>query len=109
VFRLLKWLVMLAAIAAMLGAASYAGARFTTGRLVGPTPPLSGREIRFEFKGVEELPGRPRAWVFTYGASRLPGVRSARIYVSPTGRLIATRPADLDLRLEAWEKAQQPE
>ena len=108
IFRLIKWLIVLAMVGAALTAASYAGARFTAGRLLGPEPPLSGRTVQFVYKGVEQLPGKPRAWVFTYTQSSLPGVRSARIYVSPTGKLIAIRPRDLDRRLDAWAKAQEP-
>lgn len=108
IFRLIKWLIVLAMVGAGLAAASYAGARFTAGRMLGPQPPLSGRTVQFEYKGVEELPGKPRAWVFTYTRSQLPGVRSARIYVTPTGKLITTRPRDLDRRLDAWAKAQEP-
>jgi hypothetical protein len=35
-------------------------------------------------------------------------VRQAVIYVSLTGKLITMRPVDLDERLIAWEKAQEP-
>ena len=106
--RLLKLLFLAALAAAGFGTYSYLGARTTAGKLVGPKPPLGERAIEFRFDGVEELPDRPRAWVVTYARSSLPGVRTVRIYVSPTGALLGTRPVDLDNRLEAWEKAYQP-
>lgn len=103
-----KWLLLLVAAACAFAVYSYAGARFTAGKLVGSDPPLSDRTITFAFDGVPELPGRPRAWVIDYRRSRLPSVRRVQIYVSPTGRLIDTRPRDLDVRLDAWERSRLP-
>jgi hypothetical protein len=108
VARLVKLLVLLVLAAGLLGAASYAGARATAGKLVGNDPPMWDRTISFAYQGVADLPGKPRAWVITYAHTRLPGVRSATIYVSPRGRLIATAPKDLDARLDAYEKALEP-
>lgn len=106
--RFVKWLLLLVAAAAAFVVYSYLGARFTAGRVVGSNPPFSDRTIAFAFEGVPELPGRPRAWVIAYRRSRLPGVRQVQIYVSPTGRLIDTRPRDLDIRLDAWERSRLP-
>lgn len=103
-----KWLFLVVLAVGAFVVYSYAGARFTAGKLVGSEPPLSDRTITFAFDGVAELPGRPRAWVISYARSRLPGVRRVQIYVSPTGRLIDTRPRDLDTRLDAWEKSRLP-
>jgi hypothetical protein len=106
--RAFNWLLLLLFVCALLVAVSYAGARATAGKVVGNTPPLSERTVTFAYKGVEDLPGKPRVWVIRYERTRLPGVRRALIYVSLTGKLIATRPADLDQRLVAWEKSQEP-
>jgi hypothetical protein len=112
--KVLKLLLLLAAIGGLLTAASYAGARFTAGKITGNNPPLSNRTITFEgwrppkFEGVADLPGRPRAWVIRYGRTQLPGTRRVVIYVSPTGKLIATVPRDLEARIEAWEREQEP-
>lgn len=106
--RFVKWLLLLVAAAAAFVVYSYLGARFTAGRVVGSNPPFSDRTIAFAFEGVPELPGRPRAWVIAYRRSRLPGVRQVQIYVSPAGRLIDTRPRDLDIRLDAWERSRLP-
>lgn len=112
--KLFNALLLLVAIGGLLTAGSYAGARFTAGKITGSNPPMSNRTIAFEgwrppeFAGVADLPGKPRAWVIRYGRTQLPGVRRVVIYVSPTGKLIATVPRDLEARIEAWERAQEP-
>ena len=106
--RWLKLLALLVLAAVVLGAASYAGARATAGKVVGNDPPMWERTITFAYQGVPDLPGNPRAWVITYRHTRLPGVRSATIYVSIRGKLLATHPKDLDVRLEAYDKALEP-
>jgi hypothetical protein len=106
--RAFRWFVLLLLVAGALAAVSYVGARATAGKVVGSNPPLSERTVTFAYQGVEDLPGKPLAWVIHYERTRLPGVRRAFIYVSITGNLIATRPANLDERLVAWEKSQQP-
>lgn len=107
-WRLLKWLFVLLLVAGALVAMSYAGARATTRQFLGRDPPVSNRAITFAYQGVPSLPGKPRAWVITFRGTRLRGVPRAVIYVSLTGKLITTVPADLDQRIEAWEKAQEP-
>jgi hypothetical protein len=106
--RILRWLLVAALACGAFAVYSYLGARITAGKVVGPNPPLSGRTVTFHFDGVPELPGRPRAWVVSYRGSALPGVSGVRIYVSPTGQLLAMRPSDLDTRLAAWEKNRLP-
>lgn len=106
--RFFKILVVLVLAASGFVMYSYAGARFTAGRVVGASPPFAERTMTFVFKGVPDLPGRPRAWVITYTRSRLPGVQRAQIFVSATGDLIAIRPRDLDARLDQWEKSRLP-
>ena len=98
--RLIKWVMMLAVLGGVLAAVSYVGARATAGQFVGSDPPLAGRTIRFAFGGISSLKTTPRAWVFTYGSTSLPGVERAQIIVSATGKLLATRPQDLERRLE---------
>ncbi|OGU29633.1 MAG: hypothetical protein A3K13_01190 [Gemmatimonadetes bacterium RIFCSPLOWO2_12_FULL_68_9] len=106
--RLFKFVLIAALLAAGFAAYSYLGARFTAGRLLGVSPPLTGRTVEFNFEGVPDLPGTPRAWVFTYSRSKLPGVARAQIFISYNGRVIATRPRDLQARLLAWEKMRLP-
>jgi len=114
--KLFKLLLLLVAVGGLLTFASYMGARFTAGRVLGPKPPVSNvdRTIHFqgwrppEFTGVADLPGKPRAWVIDFSRTQLPGVRRITIYVSPTGTLIATRPRNLEDRIDAWQRSQEP-
>jgi hypothetical protein len=97
-----KALFLLLVIGAALVGASYAGARFTAGKLVGPPPsPLGPPSSRFAFDGVPSLPAKPRAWVISYPKATGFGRGGAEIYVSVTGDLLGTRPKDLAARLEA--------
>ena len=106
--RLFKSLFIAALMALGFAAYSYLGARFTAGQLLGNDPPLTGRTVKFHFKGVPNQPGNPRAWVFTYTQSKLPNTARAELVISFNGRLIATRPADLRERLFAYEKTRLP-
>ena len=93
---------LLLVIAAALAGASYAGAWVTAGKLTGPHPKeLGSATTRFAFDGIGGLRGKPRGWIVTYPAARAFGARGAEIYISPTGKLLGTRPADLARRLEA--------
>ncbi len=106
--RLIKLILVLALVSAALAGMSYAGAGIKAASFVGTNAPVSNRQIKFDYEGVQDLPGRPKAWVVTYRSSKLPGAPMVQIFVSPTGRVIATRPADLDRRVEAWEKRRLP-
>ncbi len=106
--KLIKLIFVLALVGAALGGISYAGAGIKAASFVGTNAPVSNREIKFDYEGVRGLPGRPKAWVVTYRSSQLPGAPLVQIIVSPTGRVIATRPPDLDRRVEAWEKNSLP-
>jgi hypothetical protein len=97
----MRALFLLLVIAAALGGASYAGARFTAGKVVGPNPRgLGSSSARFAFDGIAALPGKPRGWVIRYPHATAFGRGGAEIYVSPTGRLLGTKPADLSQRLQ---------
>lgn len=95
---MLKLVLFMLVIGGGLVGGSYAGARFVAGKVVGPQPPaeIGPVHTRFAYEGIEKLPGNPRAWVVTFGPTRIPGVRRIEIYVSVTGRLIATQPKDVD-------------
>jgi hypothetical protein len=101
----MRALFLLLAIAAALVGASYAGARFTAGRLMGPGAKGSPT-TQFAFGGISALRSRPRGWIVAYPAATEFGPRGAEIYVSPVGRLIGTRPADLARRVEASQAAE---
>ena len=98
----MRALFLLLVIGAALGGASYAGARFTAGKVVGPGPTTLGPlTARFAFTGIPNLPAKPRAWVMAYPNATGFGKGGAEIYVSVTGDLLGTRPKDLGARLEA--------
>lgn len=98
----MRALFLLLVIGAVLGGASYAGARFTAGKMVGPGPTTLGPlTARFAFTGIPNLPAKPRAWVMAYPNATGFGKGGAEIYVSVTGDLLGTRPKDLGARLEA--------
>jgi hypothetical protein len=104
----MRALFLLLVIGAALAGASYAGARFTAGKLIGPGPSALGPvSARFAFGGVPELPSRPRAWIMAYPRASGYGKGGAEIYVSPAGVLLGTKPRDLPQRLEA-ERPTEP-
>lgn len=106
----MRALFLLIVIAAALAGASYAGARFTAGKMVGPNPTTLGPlSARFAFTGVAGLPSKPRAWILAYPDATSFGRGGAEIYVSPTGELLGTKPRDLARRLEAQRPAEPVE
>ncbi len=101
--RLLWYLVMAAFVGALLVGASYAAAYSAVGTLLGAPPPKMGkRSTELLWKGTPELPGHPRAWRFTFGPTLIPGARDVKIWVSPTGKLLQTEPANLPARLAGF-------
>ena len=106
--RFIKLIFVLAAIGAALAGMSYAGAGIRAASFVGTKAPVGNREIKFYDKGVPGVAGMPKAWVVTYRSSQLPGAPIVQIVVSPTGKVLATRPPDLGRRVEEWEKRRLP-
>jgi hypothetical protein len=106
--RLISWLIRIAAVLLVLAGASYAAAQYRARQMLGPNSPIRGPSTTFVWKGVQDLPGKPRAWVLTYSTSRLPDVRRVRIVVSPAGRIISVTPADLRNRLDAYQQSLEP-
>jgi hypothetical protein len=106
--RFFKFLLVVAGLCLGFAAYSYLGARMTVGQLLGTESPLSERTIQFQYHGVQQLPGHPRAWVFTYRRTELPGVGVAQFFVSFNAQIIATRPPDLRQRIDKWQKARMP-
>jgi hypothetical protein len=103
----MRALFLLLVIAAGLAGASYAGARFTAGRLLGPdSGRLGSPTAHFAYAGIQGLPAKPRGWVLWYPSAKQFGDQGATIYVSPTGTLLGTRPADLVRRVEAQHAAE---
>lgn len=106
--RLISWLIWIAALAGVLAAASYAAAQYRARQLLGPNSPIRSSATTFAWHGVQDLPGKPRAWILTYSQSRLPAVRRVRIVVSPAGSIISVTPPDLKDRLDAYQQALEP-
>ena len=107
-YKLFKLLIVLAFVGLLLGLGSYAAANLKVGSFLGPMKPLTGHDMHFEFDGVDALNGKRFVWVVEYRNSKLPNVRQARFYVSPTGDILAVVPKDLGRYIEAWEKTQLP-
>ncbi len=103
--RLIVWIL---GIAVLLGASSYAVAQFKTRQVLGARSGVGAPASTFAYRGVPDLRGQPRAWVFTYPRNRLPGVGAIRIVVSPTGRVLAVTPPDLGERIEAYRRSLEP-
>ena len=102
----LFWIVV---IAGFLGAValgiSWIGAYTAVGKLLGAPPPEMGKQTTvLLWKGMAHYKGHPRAWVFGFGPTKIPGAEKVQIFVSPTGEIIATEPADLEQRLEAFRR-----
>jgi|tagenome__1003787_1003787.scaffolds.fasta_scaffold20912314_2 hypothetical protein len=95
-------LFLLLVIAAALAGASFAGARFTAGKVVGPNPQGIGPPASsFAYQGISALRAKPRGWIISYPHASEFGPSGAAIYVSPTGVLLGTRPANLAQVMEA--------
>ncbi len=105
--KLIKFIAIVALVAALAGGGSYAAAYFAQGKIAGVDDVLGQREVKLNWEGVDSLPGKPRAWVFTYTGGKLQGLKTATIWVTPTGTLIATKPRDLRDRVEHWRDSQQ--
>jgi hypothetical protein len=103
----MRALFLLLVIGSALAGASYAGARFTAGKMIGPSSSTLGPlTTRFAFDGVSSLPSKPRAWVLAYPEAGEFGQNGAEIYVGVTGDLLGTSPRDLANRLEAQRPAE---
>lgn len=105
--KLFKYLFLLALAGVLAGGGSYAGAYFAQGKIVGVEDPLGQRTVKLHWQGYDSLPGKPRAWVFRYSNGKVNGVRTAVIVVSLTGKVIVTKPADLDERVDRWHESRR--
>jgi len=100
---------LLLVIAATLVGASYAGARFAAGKVVGPNPQGIGPPAsRFAYEGIPALRGKPRGWIISYPKAYEFGPNGAAIYVSPAGALLGTRPSNLAQLMEARRSSNEP-
>lgn len=104
---LIKFLALVALVAALAGGGSYAGAYFAQGKIVGVEDPLGQRTVQLHWQGYDSLPGKPKAWVFRFTGGKVPGVTSAVIIVSLSGKVLKTKPTDLHDRIDRWRDSRQ--
>ena len=105
--KLIKYIAVLALLGGLATGGSYAGAYFAQGKITGVEDPLGRRTVKLHWQGYDSLPGRPRAWVFRYTGGKVPGVTSAVIVVSLTGKVLKTKPVDLQERVLRWSDSRQ--
>ena len=105
--KLIKFLFIVGMAAVLAGGGSYAAAYFAQGKIVGVDDPIGARTVKLYVQGFDSLPGKPRVWVFRYAGGKVNGVRSATIIVTLSGKVLVTRPADLQDRIEHWRDSQQ--
>src|SRR3954452_22802046 len=105
----MRAIFLLLVIAAGLLGASFAGARFTAGKVVGPNPQGIGPPAsRFAYEGISALRAQPRGWIIAYPQASEFRPKGAAIYVSPTGGLLGTSPANLAQLMEARRSSNEP-
>ncbi|MFL5476631.1 MAG: hypothetical protein ACJ8A6_13140 [Gemmatimonadales bacterium] len=105
----MRALFLLLVIAAGLLGASFAGARFAAGKVVGPNPQGMGPPAsRLAYQGISALRAKPRGWIISYPQATEFGPNGAAIYVSLNGALLGTRPANLAQLMEARRNSNEP-
>ncbi|MGB7213187.1 MAG: hypothetical protein WBC97_11245 [Gemmatimonadales bacterium] len=108
--KLMKLFLTLLLLSGMAAAGSYGVAYLAQGKIVGPQPlELGAQATRFATEGIPTLPGAPKAWVFSYGPTKVPGMKQVEIFVSPLGSVLGTIPKDFATRLQAYRAAQSPD
>src|SRR3989441_9185758 len=99
--RLIRLTLFLALAAALVVGGSWALAYNGVATLLGDPPPQMGiQTTTFLWDGLTQMEGAPRVWCFAFYPTLIPGAQSVRIYVTPTGRVIQTEPADLAVRVK---------
>jgi len=100
---LVKFILLLAACAALVVGVSWALAYNRVAQLLGDPPPQMGAQTTtFLWDGMPQVAGQPRVWSFAYAPTLIPGARNVRIYVSPLGQLVQTEPDDLAARVKRF-------
>jgi hypothetical protein len=100
---LVRFILILALCAAVIGGASWGLALHRVDVLLGDPPPKMGTQTTtFLWDGMPQVEGHPRVWRFAFAATVIPGARSVRIYVTPLGKVLQTEPADLAARVKVF-------
>ena len=94
--KLFRLTLYLGLAALLLTGASWAGAYFAVGSMLGAPPPKMGtQKTEFALGGAKQLRGHPPAWIFSFGPTVIPGAPRAVIYVNLYGKVLHTEPPDL--------------
>lgn len=102
-WRLIKFVVILALLVGAAGAISFAGAFMKMKDYLGPNlPPLGPRTSTF-IPRAENLDDKP-VWQFQYSNTQMQGLQAFTVFVSPTGNIVATIPPNLNTRLERYRR-----
>lgn len=103
--RLFWILVVVAVVAALLTATSWAFAYSSVGTLLGAPPPIMGTQhTSIEWHGLSRVRSDPPLWRFAFGPTVIPGAEAVRIYVNPWGEVVRTEPEDLEERLANFRR-----
>lgn len=105
--KLFKLAFILAILGVLAGGGSYAAAYFAQGKIASVDDALGQRHWKLDWKGYDSLPGKPRAWIFTYTNPKVSNLRNPTIVVSLTGKVLLTKPRDLPERVDRWREARQ--
>lgn len=101
--RLFWLLVTLAIVGAVLAGVSWLAAYTAVAKFLGTPPPEMGKTTTtFLWDGVPKVRDHPRAWRFAFGPTLIAGAPRAQIFVSPTGQILRTDPADLAARIKVF-------
>jgi hypothetical protein len=99
--RLIWFTLMVAIAAALVAGVSWGLAYNSVASLLGDPPPQMGNQTTaFLWDGLTDVEGHPRVWSFAYSPTLIPGAPYVRVYVSPTGHIVETEPADLWTRVK---------
>ena len=103
--RLFWFLLMAAFVALLLAGVSWALAYNSIGTLLGAPPPQMGTQsTSIRWHGLSQIREHPPVWRFAFAPTRIPGASAVRIYVDPLGHIVATEPADLEAKLQAFRR-----
>ncbi len=103
--KLVFRLVLVAAAGAVAVGISWAVASAAVSDVLGEPPPNMGKQTTtLYWKGAPTLKDHPRAWLFAYSGTRIPGTPTVRIFVSPLGKLLQVDPPNLQARMKGMRR-----
>lgn len=100
---LIRFVLVVALCVAILVGVSWAVALHRVDVLLGDPPPKMGTHATtFLWKGMPQVEGHPRGWLFAFGPTVIPEASTVRIYVTLLGHVVQTEPADLAARVKVF-------